>query len=167
MHESELSNITNPLNLSHVDTIETRCCFWAWNCLCYSTFCTTTMSKDAKITWNTPSPECMDTDDKEGCAAIWAWACERTNTVCAVHRGRKWTLILVQFPCIIGYFAVASQGSCGWQEASRWQCQPHEGHLEICACSNFQSSAFSCRERMRELTFSWGPRMALPWPRGS
>ncbi len=53
----------------------------AWNFLCYFAFCTTSMSLDAKITWNTPISECIHSVEKEGCAGVRACACERMNTV--------------------------------------------------------------------------------------
>ena len=84
---------TNPLLLSPIDTIETCGCCWAWNCLCYSTFCTTSVSQNAKITWNTSSSECMQSVEKEGCASIWAWACKWTNTVMLHGVGEAYWLI--------------------------------------------------------------------------
>ena len=80
--ELSLSNFTNPQILIPIDTIETCVCCWACNCLCYSTFCTTSISQNAKISWNTSSPECIHSVEKGGCAWIRAYACECTNTVC-------------------------------------------------------------------------------------
>ena len=96
--------LTNPYPLSPIDTIETCGYCWAWNCLCYSTFCTTTVSQNGKITWNTPNSECMQSTEKEGCTSIWAWACKRmnkvytnkTDTFCVnTNSSIKWTQFLV------------------------------------------------------------------------
>ncbi len=49
--------------------------------VCYSTFCTTSTSQNGKITWNTPSCECMQSAEKAGCASILAWVYKRMNMV--------------------------------------------------------------------------------------
>ncbi len=64
----ELSNTTNPFLPLPIDTIETRGCCCARNFLFYSTFSTTNMPQNANITWNNPSPECLHSVEKEGCA---------------------------------------------------------------------------------------------------
>ncbi len=81
MEGSKLPNLTNPLLLLPIDKSETRCCCWAWNFLCYSTFDITDMPQNIKITWNSLNHECIDSAENEGCTWIQAYACERTNMV--------------------------------------------------------------------------------------
>ena len=84
-----------------------------------STFCITSMPQIAKITWNTPSFECIHFVEEEGCAAIWTCTSIRTNTVCAEHANSAMLPVKVSslkssriWPCSSWLNSLLTTGTC-------------------------------------------------------